>query len=100
MALQLLLAAVFSALAWRLLAVRIAANAGGRMFGSLLRPGIWQGHGTARRRMAGIAAALVAGTVGGLPALGTSASTSPPAAAAAPASVHWRTVFSDRFAGR
>src|SRR5215510_1130091 len=70
------------------------------MFGSLLRPGTWRGHGTARGRIAGIVAVLVAAAVGGLPALGASASTAPRAGAAAAASAHWRTVFSDRFAGR
>ena len=70
------------------------------MFVSRLRPKTWRDHGTARRRMAGVVAALVAATVGGLPALGASASTAPRAGVAAPASAHWRTVFSDRFAGR
>ena len=70
------------------------------MFGSLLRPGTWRGHGTARGRIAGVVAVLVAAAVGGLPALGASASTAPRAGAAAAASTHWRTVFSDRFAGR
>src|SRR5215469_4315002 len=70
------------------------------MFGSRLRPRIWRGHDTARRRTAGVVAALIAGTLGGLPALGASASTAPGTVAAAPASAHWRTVFSDRFAGR
>jgi hypothetical protein len=50
--------------------------------------------------LTGVVAALVAGTVAGLPAPGASASTAPRAASAAPASAHWRTVFSDRFAGR
>jgi hypothetical protein len=70
------------------------------MFGSRLRPRTWRGHGTARRRIAGVVAALLAGTAAGLPVLGASASSAPRAGAAAPASTHWRTVFSDRFAGR